>query len=476
MSVYIPPERRRTRFLILLVMPGLLIVAAAVITFLVKRSDPAFDFGKRRLLLVSLAGLVLSLAGFVLHRKALADYLMLRRAYWKTLLFSTVCVVVGPVLTVLLLDRTAGLSFRLVSPPPIFVLRPHTSESYRTSEFSFTATTNAAGLRGREVDLRRKNGTRVLVLGDSFTYGWGVNDEEAWPAVVERTLTESGRPVEVLNCGCPGAGVDAYAEVAERLIPVAKPDVVLVAVLQGIDLKLADIGTTTDRLYQFKLEASRRAAPPLLAATVPNLCELPGRLALARTPAVSSAADNRKRWQAEAEWMTGRLAPDEAERFKQFDPTTREMFTGGDINPWEVYFAIKYPDYVGFTLYPTRTGAAVATMAGHLARIRDASARSGAKVAVLSVPPAWYFSVEACDAKRRVGYHLPDSALRSPAPDAAIQSACQASGLEFYSLNFRFLDIAKEEKWYFPFDGMYNSRGHAIFAAEAAKVLPQLLE
>jgi hypothetical protein len=477
MSADLSPAQRRVR-LIAMVAPGVLVVAAAVVTFLVKCSDPEFDFGKRRLLLACLAGLALGIAGLVLHRKALADFRMPQRAYWKTVLFSAVCVVAAPVLTALLLDQATGLFFRLSSPSPVLVLRPHAAESYRTPEFSFAATTNAAGIRGREVDLRRKNGKRILALGDSFTYGWGVGDSEAWPAVVERTLAESGRPVEVLNCGCPGAGVDAYAEVAERLLPVARPDVVLVAVLQGIDLKLLNIGPTTDRLYQSRLEEGRRSAPWLLSRTLPNLCELPGRMAAVRSPAANTAEENREKWRAAAAWMTRRLTPEEAKRLDGLDPSVREMFAGGEINPWEVYFALKYPDYVSFALAPEgpEVQVAVATMARHLRRIRRAAEASGAKVAVLSVPPAWYYSRAALDAKGRVGYWLDASALYSPAPDETIRSACRAAGMEFHSFDERFREIGDGEKWYFPLDGMYNSRGHTLYAAEVAKTLTPLFE
>jgi hypothetical protein len=477
MSADLSPVQRRVRLLVM-VAPGVLVVAVAVVTFLVKRSDPEFDFSKRRLLLACLAGLALGIAGLVLHRKALADFRMLQRAYWKTVLFSTACVVAAPVLTALLLDQAVGLFFRLSSPSPMLVLRPHATESYRTSEFSFTATANAVGIRGREVDWRRKPGTRILALGDSFTYGWGVGDSEAWPAVVERTLAEGGHPAEVLNCGCPGAGVDAYAEVAERLIPVARPDVVLVAVLQGIDLKLLNIGPTTDRLYQSKLVESRRSAPWLLSRTLPNLCELPGRMAVARASAASTAEENREKWQAATEWMTRRLTPEESKRLDGLDPTVREMFAGGEINPWEVYFALKYPDYVSFALAPERPDVqvAVAAMARHLRRIRRAAEASGAKVVVLSVPPAWYFSRTALDAKGRVGYWLDVPALYSPAPDETIRSACRAAGAEFRSFDERFREIGDGEKWYFPLDGMYNSRGHALYAAEVAKTLLPLFE
>jgi len=46
---------------------------------------------------------------------------------------------------------------------------------------------------------------RILVLGDSMTFGKGVREEESWPAILEDRLLENhpGRCIEVLNTGIP---------------------------------------------------------------------------------------------------------------------------------------------------------------------------------------------------------------------------------------------------------------------------------
>lgn len=62
----------------------------------------------------------------------------------------------------------------------------------------FTVTTNALGFRGPE--LGAKTGTRVLALGESVSMGWGVTEEQAWPALVAKQLD-----IDVLNVGIPDA-------------------------------------------------------------------------------------------------------------------------------------------------------------------------------------------------------------------------------------------------------------------------------
>jgi len=471
-----PKSERRVR-LFIMIAPGLLIIAGGVVAYLVAFFIPTFEFGRRRLLIATVSGLALGISGFVLHKKAVRDLVTVHRLYWKTVLFAVVSVFVSTAFTLLVADKAVGLHFSANSPTPILVLHPTSSDSYQTEEFTFTAVTNSFGIRDREVDLRRKKGCRILALGDSFTYGWGVADHEAWPKVLERRLAETKHTAEVLNFGCPGAGADAYAEIAENVIPISKPDFVLVAVLQGIDLKLLDLGKTADRLYQFTVDSKSRSGTSAMASLIPNTCALLARLA-AHRPQIISAEETREQWISMTLWMPDRFTPDELERFNSLDSKVKQMFFDGNINPWEVYFAIKYPDYVTFTLRPERDDvqAAVHSMAGQLARIKQAAESSNARMVVLSVPPGWYFSPRALAAKRRVGYRLDETALRSDAPDDLIQTACQEAEVRFFSLSRRFRELGLGEKWFFDYDGMFDAEGHAIYGEEVYKVLSRLMD
>ncbi|HYG20582.1 MAG TPA: arylesterase [Ohtaekwangia sp.] len=44
----------------------------------------------------------------------------------------------------------------------------------------------------------------ILFYGDSLTAGYGLSTEEAFPALVEKKLNESGKPVKVINAGLSG--------------------------------------------------------------------------------------------------------------------------------------------------------------------------------------------------------------------------------------------------------------------------------
>jgi lysophospholipase L1-like esterase len=94
---------------------------------------------------------------------------------------------------------------------------------------------NRLGLRDRELAIPKPPGTvRILGLGDSVTFGYGVRLEETYLKVLERRLNTQGRaPVryEVVNAGVEECGLDAYYHTLRALAPVLEPDHVLVGVV-----------------------------------------------------------------------------------------------------------------------------------------------------------------------------------------------------------------------------------------------------
>jgi len=68
--------------------------------------------------------------------------------------------------------------------------------------FGTMATLNKYGLRGADFSLEKKPGVaRVLFLGDSFTWGSGVEDDENFPALLGKYFKDHRFSLEVLNGG-----------------------------------------------------------------------------------------------------------------------------------------------------------------------------------------------------------------------------------------------------------------------------------
>ncbi len=88
---------------------------------------------------------------------------------------------------------------------------------------------NADGFRGRAVTREKpREITRIVVIGDSHTFGFGLRDDEPFPAVLEQLLNARGQmQAEVLNLGCPGLNLVEKLDVLRSKGLIYHPDLVI---------------------------------------------------------------------------------------------------------------------------------------------------------------------------------------------------------------------------------------------------------
>lgn len=103
----------------------------------------------------------------------------------------------------------------------------------------------------------------MAFLGDSLTSGWRLREEEAYPAVLSRTLAARGRPVRVINAGVSG---DTAAKALARLPAVLKrrPDILVVALGANDGLSREPLVATEAALERIVLEARASGAHVLV--------------------------------------------------------------------------------------------------------------------------------------------------------------------------------------------------------------------
>lgn len=95
---------------------------------------------------------------------------------------------------------------------------------------------NSLGLRDADAGSRHSdaaNAKRVLILGDSFTFGTGVaNDEAIFPEMLERRLNAEfsgqGVSIEILNGGIPASLTGQWVDLLQQVKDRTKLDVVLI--------------------------------------------------------------------------------------------------------------------------------------------------------------------------------------------------------------------------------------------------------
>lgn len=87
---------------------------------------------------------------------------------------------------------------------------------------------NKDGLRGAELIPVSDGMKRVLFLGSSITFGWGVREPDTLTEVLNKKFKDSGQAVSVLNGGIGNYNTVRYVErFMTRLAPL-KPDVIVV--------------------------------------------------------------------------------------------------------------------------------------------------------------------------------------------------------------------------------------------------------
>lgn len=90
---------------------------------------------------------------------------------------------------------------------------------------SFVVSTNADGLRSPHIRARQPGHRRVVTVGDSTVFGWGVSATETPAAILEAELTaQHGGAWEVVNAGQPGYSSEQMRRLTDALLPTWSPD------------------------------------------------------------------------------------------------------------------------------------------------------------------------------------------------------------------------------------------------------------
>lgn len=180
------------------------------------------------------------------------------RSVWASTALCTVSI--GLALTVLEVgarlllppEPPAHADYLMPDPEAIFTLKPHTHMVYDNRKVKwrdfdeFTIDISREGLRDKEHGAKKDNEYRILLLGDSHAFGYGVQAPETISQRLEEDLQEvfPGRSITVINGGVPMYGPwQERILLCERGFPL-EPDLVILQVFPTNDLydSLAKVG------------------------------------------------------------------------------------------------------------------------------------------------------------------------------------------------------------------------------------------
>ncbi len=120
------------------------------------------------------------------------------------------------------LSPTTNPSYVVFDPELGWSYRPLAKERHRSDEFDVEVEMHSAGYRGPEWPAPSSR-RRLLVLGDSQAFGWGVS----WPETMSARLAAALPDWDVCNAAVAGYGADQQLLTMRRLLPSVRPDAVV---------------------------------------------------------------------------------------------------------------------------------------------------------------------------------------------------------------------------------------------------------
>lgn len=112
-------------------------------------------------------------------------------------------------------------------------LTPNWKGRHKHHDFDVTYSTNQYGFRGNFDEKEELTSRRYAVVGDSFTFSYGVNDNETFVHLLNSEKSEGNI---FLNFGVPGYSTDQEYLIIKERVFYFSPDVILLVVYLANDL------------------------------------------------------------------------------------------------------------------------------------------------------------------------------------------------------------------------------------------------
>ncbi len=312
-------------------------------------------------------------------------------------------------------------------------LKPGFTDRVVTPEFTSTWRINEDGYRGPRAGERGLAASRIAALGDSFTFGYGVEEAAAWPRRLEAILDEGRAPsarVDVVNLGVGGYGT--FQEVAwlERIEEKVRPDLAVIGFYVGND-------------------------PADNARFVQRATERDGAAASADLDPGAGRVEKMKRWMGSRLHLFALVS-------SRADDLLVRLGLRRLVYPFEMEVLLEQPP-------PVVDGAWRATDDA-LRRLAELSRRRGLKILVALIPMKHQVSEMAWQRLlRHYGGSSEAPGFDRDGPQELVRALCEREGLPLLDLLAGFREEAARlgvdgREFYWPRDQHFNERGHALAA------------
>jgi hypothetical protein len=361
--------------------------------------------------------------------------------------------IIVAVLLSFLVDRVLGIYLNKTGY--FTLLTPDMTEIYDTNEFHVTARISSQGLRNEVVKKPKpQNVYRILVLGDSFTFGWGVKSEETWVKLLEKKVSVKGKKVEVINAGAPGMYLAPEIQACKAYADQFQVDAIVLG-FYGVD----DLYQVTNRQVRTNTSFSISDAWPTFSRVF-------------NTNIIDSWHENSrgKTYISHEYWKNA------AERFlfshpdilQKLDPEIRNDYVQGEVGPALIANAYTDPGYFIDTIKQPAFSYSMNAILQSFQKLVSQCAHTK-PVVVIFLPSLGLVTNDLNSYRSKMGFSI-DPHMNTYDIDTTLSKVVRQAGLEYISLlpEMRKTNCAK---CFFHWDGHFTPYGHQM---TANVVKPQL--
>jgi lysophospholipase L1-like esterase len=352
------------------------------------------------------------------------------------------------------------------------IFEPNQSVRYKTFEFDFTANTNSLGLRNNEFSLDKKGQFRILCIGDSWTYGWGVNDAFTWPSQLQQFLSNRGfQNIEVVNCGQPGQYPSRYREKLQQLLPLIKPDLVLAGIHQLDDLaqqyegeyKDGQLITGHHALLKYNwMQKTAAFMKALLDGCFGNFSKLKTKAAI--------APNLQQKWKEEVTNSLQKMKLAEKLRYLNLEQKVRNHYEKGELNPALLYYYLDAPDRELVFNQPDQpaTQFALGILKKELDSMQSICSSQGSMLVFLNLPTPLFtgHNNQLPPSNTIQNYFLQNNHIDSMYKEVAV-----ASHLNYLQMTEEFQRLTSKDAYFYKYDGHPTEKGYQVMATLIADFL-----
>ncbi len=326
----------------------------------------------------------------------------------------------------------------------------YSSAHHQSNEFDVTVRINNLGFRGEHTAIT-KTKKRVVVLGDSFTFGWGVALHETWIQLLQNRYPD----IEFINLGQGGTHPGDYVQTARKVISLLQPDLVIVGILQGNDLH--------QLMRIIAHERGERGAqlPPIHQENTTGFDwkNYVQRLFPNFTKSWPPVVEIGERWLAESDAIRKAMLPPETKRYAALDASIRAAFEAGQLNPSLLFDALHYPDEYCAAVDTSIPLLQVATvrLGDYFIELRQLCETNQCGLIAVSLPNRPYGCASCVQQLTALGYAADGCDKRNA--DIPFLSATSRANVHGITLPTAF-----SSQEYYALDGHWNASGNRIFA------------